>query len=350
MKVAAPKKTNPDREWRTWKFPNHALTLTGYSRAADRTFFHVPEMKIGLDAGLLRGRQPEWVFLTHSHIDHAKDIPWVCKREGGMTLFCPEEVVPLAEAYLQAEEALNRCSERQPAGWRSEHRIVGVKPGDVLRFGKGDQYEARVVACDHAVPCVGYCFSERRTCLKEEYRGLPGKELARLRREGNELSEEYRKPLFVYMGDTSVAPYLRPENAFLFDYPVIITECTFLYGEASERLEERAERDGHIHWRSLKPIVREHPSVTFVLIHFSLRYRVVDVLRFFATEQEEEEQEDRKEDVDREDKGKQVVKESEENEERTETKAETSMEKQKRRQLDNIVVFVNHHSEGRTND
>lgn len=56
--------------------------------------------------------------------------------------------------------------------------------------------------------------------------GTPGRELGRLRKEGVEIEEEFFHPLFAYLGDSSIKVY--EENPELFDYPVIITECTFI--------------------------------------------------------------------------------------------------------------------------
>ena len=60
---APDKPNNPTRVWKTWNLPAKAggYQIVGFSRAADRTFFHVPEMKIALDAGGCRGRQPDTV-------------------------------------------------------------------------------------------------------------------------------------------------------------------------------------------------------------------------------------------------------------------------------------------------
>ena len=64
---------NPSRDWKKVLI-NGKWTAMGYSRAADRTFLGVPTLKMGLDAGGCRGRQPDFVFVTHSHIDHAIDL------------------------------------------------------------------------------------------------------------------------------------------------------------------------------------------------------------------------------------------------------------------------------------
>lgn len=39
----------------------------------------------------------------------------------------------------------------------------------------------------------------------------------------------------------------------------------------------------HIHWDDLKLLVEKHPHITFVLMHFSPRYKQVEIVNFFKT-------------------------------------------------------------------
>ena len=134
-----------------------------------------------------------------------------------------------------------------------------------------------VVDCFHSVPCVGFLFSEKRTKLKDEYRGKKGKELAALQKEGVIVQQESFVPLFTYLGDTSIEIFEKYPQ--IFSYPTIIVECTFLKHESF--VDERCQRDGHIAWKHLEPYVLSHPECTFVLIHFSCRYKAPDIFAFF---------------------------------------------------------------------
>ena len=53
----------------------------------------------------------------------------------------------------------------------------------------------------------------------------------------------------------------------IFNYTVVITECTFLDEESPSEATDK----GHTGWTGLRPFVEQHPNITFVLIHFSLR-------------------------------------------------------------------------------
>jgi ribonuclease Z len=157
-------------------------------------------------------------------------------------------------------------------------KVIPVDGGDTINFGpKGNTslYRVTVVKCIHQVPCVGYCFDQKLSKLKDEYKGTSGRDLGELRKKGIQVSEEIFKPLFVYLGDTHYTVF--EQNPELFNYPVIIVECTFIDSETLDR----ANREGHIHWSQLEPIVLAHPNITFVLIHFSCRYNEQQVHEFF---------------------------------------------------------------------
>ena len=55
-------------------------------------------------------------------------------------------------------------------------------------------------------------------------------------------------------------------------------ECTFIETED----KEKALKKKHMHWEFLKPHVEENKGTTFVLIHFSLRYKDEFIQKFFS--------------------------------------------------------------------
>ncbi len=279
---------HPFRQWKTWRIPGTELTITGYSRANDKTFFHIPELRCSLDAGLCEGRQVESVFLTHTHHDHAKDIDYLATNPAGVDIYLPAEAVPYVESYLRASAELNHGAEFDPA-LATGHRLHGVQHDDEFTFGRGG-HQVRVVACEHKVPCVGYAFAQRSKALSAEFDELRrklvgegrgdefGRLMARKRDDGVKVEEEVLRPLFVFLGDTHVNVFER--NPWLFDYPVLITECTYL----DEIQRERADRVGHTVWSQLRPVVEAHPRTLFVLTHFSLRHSDPEILTFFRGE------------------------------------------------------------------
>jgi ribonuclease Z len=275
---------HPFRQWKTWRIPGTDFTLTGYSRANDKTFFHIPELRCGLDAGLCEGRQVDTVLLTHTHHDHVKDLDFLATRPG-TDIYLPAAAVSQTESFLRASAELNHGPAYDPA-LAGTYRLHGVRHNDEFRFGRR-AHHVRVVECEHKVPCVGYAVSEVGKALVPEYEELRrsltadgrggefGRIMARRRKEGAVVEQEVLRPLFAFLGDTHVNVFER--NPWLLTYPVIITECTFLHDTELER----ADRVGHTVWSRLRPVVEAHADTLFVLTHFSLRHSDRDVLDFF---------------------------------------------------------------------
>ncbi|MFI7438558.1 MBL fold metallo-hydrolase [Nonomuraea indica] len=276
---------HPFRQWKTWELPGTRLSLTGYSRANDKTFFHIPELKLALDAGLVEGRQVDTVLLTHTHLDHSKDLDFLATRPTGVDIHVPEEALPYVRHYLRATTELNQVAAFDPA-LATEARVHGVRPGQEFTFGRHRSHTVRVVETEHKVPSVGYAVAENRRALLPEMEELKatldpaefGRLIAGRRREGIAVDQQVRRPLFAYLGDTHADALGR--SPWIFDYPVVITECTYL----DDAELERAQRVGHTVWSRLRPYVQAHPDTLFVLTHFSLRHSDREVLDFFARE------------------------------------------------------------------
>jgi len=278
---------HPFRQWKTWSIPGTNVTLQGYSRANDKTFFHLPELGCCIDAGLCEGRSVDTVFLTHTHHDHSYDIDYLATARPGRVVYAPSESIEYLERYIRNKGELNFHAPYDPA-LAPNYTLRGVLGGDTFSFGRRDEVQVRVVRCLHKIPCVGYCFADRQTRFVPEIDARRvelfaagqqqefGRWVAGQRKAGVTVQEEYFAPRFAFIGDTS--PELFAGEPWLFDYPVIITECTFL--DDSER--ERANSAGHTLWSDLRPIIEAHPQHTFVLIHFSLRHSDREVIEFFA--------------------------------------------------------------------
>ena len=257
--------------------------LIGYSRSADRTFFVIPELQIGLDAGEVRGSTLGHVFLTHTHSDHSLDVFWfaVC-REAGCDVFVPAPMADHTLRYIVGTLELNLCRPLQVPEELSRLRLRGVAAGETLQgVGRGKDWEAVVFDCVHSVPCVGYAFLHKKKVRKAEYQGLPAQRMKELRQQGVQFEEIVSEKRFVYVGDTSIQVF--SVNPWLLEYPIIIIECTFLQRQLDGvDLQARCERDGHIIFEdSLEKVVRANPRVMFILIHFSLRYSVDEVEQYF---------------------------------------------------------------------
>ena len=281
-----------------------SMSLVGRSRAGDGTTFVIPQLKWMFDCGALVDggglRQPRTIFLTHTHSDHIFTLAhFTHSREAQqqphpIQVYVPKRAVSLIKNYLEAYAnmiTMNVGSEENTdsdSGQRMLHKdektanyeLIGVEPGEEFSIRNGGkEFLIRVVECVHRVDCLGYSIFERQQKLKEEYRGLPGKDIGQLRKQGVEINDSSWKPFLCYLGDTTAQVFIKhPE--ILQEHSIIVVECSFL----DDKSQDNAVRHKHMHWFDLKPIVDAHPQILFVLTHFSLKYPGIFLQKFFKEE------------------------------------------------------------------
>ena len=171
------------------RLPGTPWSLQGHSRAGERTGFWLPELRVFLDAGMNSYKKPLCLLVTHSHSDHSFNVP--CLAMSGFDpalrppLYVPKRMEAPLRHLCRASQSLNDCVD--PID-RDVVCCVPVAHGDVFDLtgddGRALNVRVRVVDCCHSVPCVGYTLSTVTQKLKPEYQGLPGKEIAVLRRAG----------------------------------------------------------------------------------------------------------------------------------------------------------------------
>jgi ribonuclease Z len=233
----------------SWKFPASigSYTLIGRSRAADATSLFIPELDMLLDCGCLATTtRPLYVFITHSHSDHCLDVVRIVSRSRPPQIYLPISAVQPMKDYIEKCQILRSGGriDPDPTTWIPNCELIGVKPDDLLIFRKN--MRIRVFDMDHSVPCCGYGFYEVRQKLKKEYEHLTSKDIGNLKRENRnlQLSEERLVPLFAFMGDTTASIFERYQIE-LFQFPLIIIECSFIDNEAHA---ERAADVKHVIW------------------------------------------------------------------------------------------------------
>ncbi|WP_044184488.1 MBL fold metallo-hydrolase [Hyalangium minutum] len=251
-------------------------TVRGISVAGVYTSLQVPELGVVLDAGVpLRSfATTDHLFLSHGHADHASALGSLLAIRGLVGKHSPAQVYLPAEiesAVREALEALGRLHRSEVA-----YETIPMLPGDTRKVDR--DIWVRAFRTHHAGPSLGYQFLKRVTKLKPEHQGLPGEEIARLRREGTPgIFEEVERLEVAYATDT-LARVLESAPSIL-ESRVLILESTYL--DPKRTVEETQERL-HTHLDEIIDRADLFKNEALVLMHFSQLYgpqQVHDLIR-----------------------------------------------------------------------
>jgi ribonuclease Z len=247
------------------------LTIEGYSRAAVQSYWRIPELKVGFDLGA----QPwgfmgtETWFVSHGHLDHVAALPVYVARRRMMKMeppriYMPAEMIDSVQRILRLFTRLDRG--RMPC------ELLPLAPGDEVELSR--ELVVTASATKHTVPSLGYVVWERRHKLKVEYQGLTGEQIRDIRLGGQDVTEEQRKPLVAYAGDTSPAGL---DNCpAMYEAKILICEMTFV---SPEHRKDKIHKFGHMHLDDFIERRERFQNELIVAAHLSTRYHANVVRR-----------------------------------------------------------------------
>lgn len=258
---------------RTEPIKDTSFTLSGFSIAAFRSGFFSKELNCMFDAGLSSPFSPDNIFITHLHTDHIANIPFSFYGGDNMiTVYVPNGTEKMVEEFIKSAHPYYDYGAED---FVMNYKVVGLKPATKIPIMiKKAEHLLETFECFHGVPCIGYGLTEIKKKLSDEYIGLDKTEIIKLKKSGVDITKRVLKHFFLYLGDTSAEILLNPE---ISKYSTVMIECTFIDDDEFER----ACQTKHIHWSQLKDYVLSHPDITFILYHFSSRYKKEYIKDFF---------------------------------------------------------------------
>jgi ribonuclease Z len=234
------------------------------------TCHYFPRLKLAFDIG----RCPEevlncpTVLFTHAHMDHMGGVAYHTATRALRNLAPPRYVIPPHcaadfERLFEVWRALDRSDMR--------HATVVLAPGEEFVLANG--FLVRPFRSPHSAPCQGYGIWSRREKLLKEFAGLPGEELARLKRAGTSITRTLETPEVAFCGDTLIEVVEREE--VVRRARLLVLETTFL----DERVNvAEARSKGHVHLDEVIERAELFENEAILMTHFSARYARAEIL------------------------------------------------------------------------
>ena len=226
----------------------------------------LPQFKLTFDVGHGSPQLVEIprILLTHGHLDHSSGLPYVVSQRALRHLpppevYCPPELADPLQRIMKVWAEIE--------GFEAPYVLTPVDYGTT--YPLSGKFFVRAIRTVHRVPSNGYAILEQSTRLKAEFRSLPGPEIARLKKERDDLFYEVEIPTVTFSGDTQIEFVL--ENELVRKSKILFLECTYV---ADDRPVERARTWGHTHLFEIAANAEAFRDVErLFLIHFSPRYR-----------------------------------------------------------------------------
>lgn len=233
------------------------------------TTISFPHLNITIDLGVCtpQALRTDYIALTHAHADHMGGLQTylgvrdLLKMKPSQ-IFAPQESYQIVKAVVDLYGALQ--------GWEFEATVSPAIPHQDIQIGK-DLY-LRTFKVKHVIPTQGYSIVRKVKKLKQEYIGLPDKEIVSLRSEKEgELFSQEEECLVTVTGDTLLEGLPFEEIRYA---KVLFIETTFI--DAKKTIED-AHKGSHIHLEELIPILMETNNQEIVFYHFSNSYTQQDI-------------------------------------------------------------------------
>ena len=238
------------------------FSLVGYSVAGEESVIIAPELDCVFDIGKCprEALTVNHVLLSHGHMDHVAGLPYFFAQRDFQGIANGVALVPadLVDPLKGLMAAWGRVEGHVPP-----HRFVGMKPGQDFEIRRG--LIARAFATCHVSDSLGFSIIDVRRKLKDEYVGLTGPQIVKLKKDGLEVTNRIEVPLVAYLGDTGPANY--SDLPCVARAKALLIECTFF----DDDHVQRARAGKHLHVTDLPGVLEGMDNEHIIIVHITRR-------------------------------------------------------------------------------
>ncbi|KAM7479987.1 hypothetical protein LguiA_028200 [Lonicera macranthoides] len=242
--------------------------IEGLSIAGHETCVILPSLSLAFDIGKCpqRAISQQFLFISHAHMDHIGGLPMYVATRGlyrmsPPTIFVPKFIKQNVEKLFEAHRAMDQSE--------LNHKLIGLDVGEEFYLRK--DLKARAFKTYHVIPSQGYIIYSVKQKLKQEYVGLPGDEIKKLKLSGVEITYTTTTPEVAFTGDTMSDFIIDNANGDVLRAKVLIMESTYVENTMTV---ENAREYGHIHLSEIIGHADKFENKAILLIHFSARYQL----------------------------------------------------------------------------
>lgn len=244
--------------------------FVGISQGGIYTSIAIPNLKLMFDTGIGSPNLVDIpkILLTHGHLDHASGLAYLISQKS-LRKLPPAEVYVPSDIYEPIDEILKLWQKIEQ--YKSEYILYPVEHNKI--YSIYGNYYFQAVKSYHRIPSNGYVILEKRKKLKEEYKNLPGHQIAELKKTNPEIIEEKFEPIITFSGDTQIEFVINHE--IVQRSKILFLECTYI---CDKRPIQRARNWGHIHLDEIVHNAEYFKDIEkLYLIHFSPRYNKKEI-------------------------------------------------------------------------